>query len=191
MNTAAELARVEKPMILDVQRESEYFSQPMIGAVNAPLDYWWEQLDKLDRERPQDVYCRSGNRSMFFVSIMKSRGFGRVGQCRGGFEAIAESFQFSLTDSVYPCTLSSKGLVKRLLIPHEHSRQLFEFESFNFVTPYHSEGCGFAVDGCGKLVVFPPGKQSKLLAFRFAFPIPSLCDRRYSFRNNNEATSMV
>ncbi|MBL8853618.1 MAG: MBL fold metallo-hydrolase [Planctomycetaceae bacterium] len=105
MISAAELARVEKPLILDVRRESEYFSQHMVGAVNAPLDYWWEQLDKLDRERTQYVYCRSGYRSMIFVSIMKSRGFGRLVNVVGGFQAIEESGKFPITDYVCPSTM--------------------------------------------------------------------------------------
>jgi hydroxyacylglutathione hydrolase len=103
--TAAELARLDSPSILDVRRESEYFSQHLVGAVNAPLDYWWEQFDKLDRDHTQYVYCRSGYRSMIFVSIMKSRGFERLVNVVGGFQAIEESRQFALTDYVCPSTM--------------------------------------------------------------------------------------
>jgi len=102
---AADLAQLDSPLILDVRRESEYRSQHVMGAMNAPLDYWWEQQDKLDRERTQYVYCRSGYRSMIFVSIMKSLGSGRLVNIQGGIQAIQEAGQTPLTDYVCPTTM--------------------------------------------------------------------------------------
>lgn len=103
--TAAELARLDSPLVLDVRRASEYFSQHVVGAVNTPLDYWWEQMDKLDPEHTQYVYCRSGYRSMIFVSLMKSRGFHRLVNIQGGIQAIEASGKFVLTDYVCPSTM--------------------------------------------------------------------------------------
>jgi hydroxyacylglutathione hydrolase len=103
--TAAELARLDSPLVLDVRRESEYFSQHVVGAVNAPLDYWWEQMEKLDPEHTQYVYCRSGYRSMIFVSLMKSRGFHRLVNIQDGIQAIEATGKFVLTDYVCPSTM--------------------------------------------------------------------------------------
>jgi glyoxylase-like metal-dependent hydrolase (beta-lactamase superfamily II)/rhodanese-related sulfurtransferase len=103
--TPGKLAEQPAPAILDVRRDSEYRSQHVVGAINAPLDYWWDQLDKLDRSRPQYVYCRSGYRSMIFVSLMRSRGFDQLVNIQGGIQAMQESERFSLTEYRCPTTL--------------------------------------------------------------------------------------
>jgi hydroxyacylglutathione hydrolase len=77
----------------------------VVGAVNAPLDYWWEQMEKLDPEHTQYVYCRSGYRSMIFVSLMKSRGFHRLVNIQDGIQAIEATGKFVLTDYVCPSTM--------------------------------------------------------------------------------------
>lgn len=102
--TAAELAEVHAPSVLDVRRASEFHSQHLIGATNAPLDYWWEQLDKVGGESTQYVYCQGGYRSMIFASVIKSKGLGPVVNVVGGIRAIAAVDSLPLSPYVCPNT---------------------------------------------------------------------------------------
>ena len=103
--SAAELAQVDDPAIVDVRRKSEFDSEHVVDAVNAPLDYWWDQLDKLDKDKTQYVHCRSGYRSMVFASILKAKGFDNLVDVDGGFKSIKDSGQFDLTEFVCPTTM--------------------------------------------------------------------------------------
>lgn len=102
--TADALATIESPNLLDVRRASEYNSEHVVGAINAPLDYWWDQSDKLDPSETQYVMCRSGYRSMVFVSLMQSRGAKNLVNVTGGMQAIQKSGRFEVTDYVCPTT---------------------------------------------------------------------------------------
>ena len=103
--TPEELADLEAPTILDVRKASEFESQHIEGAVNAPLDYWWDQTSKLSHDSPQYIHCRSGYRSMVFASIMKAHGFDNVVDVTGGMKAIEASERFQLTEYVCPTTM--------------------------------------------------------------------------------------
>ncbi|MEZ6094547.1 MAG: MBL fold metallo-hydrolase [Pirellulaceae bacterium] len=103
--SAEQLAKISGAEIIDVRKESEFKSEHVKGAVNAPLDYWWEQMDKMKKDSPQYIQCRSGYRSMIFSSIMKSRGYDQVIDVAGGMKAIKESGKFDLTEYVCPTTM--------------------------------------------------------------------------------------
>ena len=103
--TALDLAKIESPQIFDVRRKSEFDSEHVIGATNTPLDYWWEQTDKLTEQSTAYVHCAGGYRSMVFASIMRAKGFDQLVNITGGFKAIKESGKFSLSDYVCPTTL--------------------------------------------------------------------------------------
>ena len=75
--------------VLDVRKPSEYEGGHLKTALNTPLDYMSRQMDKLDRKETYFVHCRSGYRSMIFASILKSRGFERVVDVAGGWNALA------------------------------------------------------------------------------------------------------
>ncbi|MDP2983833.1 MAG: rhodanese-like domain-containing protein [Candidatus Latescibacter sp.] len=73
-------------VILDV-RTSKEFDQSHIGkAIN--IDFYSptlkKDLRKLDRTKSYLVYCRSGNRSMQALKIMRELGFGKVASITGG-----------------------------------------------------------------------------------------------------------
>jgi len=93
--------------ILDVRKQNEFQSEHIANAENMPLDYINEHFGELDREKEYYIHCAGGYRSMIFASILKSRGFEKVTDIRGGFKAIRESGLFSLTDFVCPDTLKN------------------------------------------------------------------------------------
>ena len=102
--TAEELANFTSPWILDVRKQSEFDSEHVVGATNAPLDYWWEQTDKLPRDQQLYVHCLGGYRSMVFISVMRAAGLTNLVNVRGGFKALKASGRFELTDYVCPTT---------------------------------------------------------------------------------------
>jgi len=105
---AAELSkrvRAGKIEIVDVRKNSEYLSEHIVDADNAPLDFINDSMAQLDKNKTYYVHCAGGYRSMIFNSILRARGYDKLIDVKGGFKAIKESGMFSLTDYVCPTTL--------------------------------------------------------------------------------------
>ncbi|MBL7768984.1 MAG: MBL fold metallo-hydrolase [Flavipsychrobacter sp.] len=106
--TAEELAAIaakEEVHILDVRKNSEYLSEHVENAENAPLDYVNESMLKVDKNKTYYVHCAGGYRSMIFNSILRARGYDNLIDVKGGFKAIKESEKLKVTDYVCPSTL--------------------------------------------------------------------------------------
>ncbi len=101
----AELAAVDGATIVDVRKKSEFGSEHVVSAENAPLDFVNESMKQVPTGRPVYVHCQSGYRSMVFCSILRARGFDNLVDVRGGFKAIKESGKFPVTDYVCPTTM--------------------------------------------------------------------------------------
>jgi glyoxylase-like metal-dependent hydrolase (beta-lactamase superfamily II)/rhodanese-related sulfurtransferase len=91
--------------ILDVRKASEYGSEHIINAQNAPLDFINNSMASIDKDKTYFVHCAGGYRSMIFISILKARGFEHLIDVKGGFKDIKESGKFAITDYVCPTTL--------------------------------------------------------------------------------------
>ncbi len=91
--------------LIDVRKKSEYDSEHVIDAINAPLDYINEGMQLIDKTKTYYVHCAAGYRSMIFVSILKARGYNNLINVEGGFNAIKNSNQFAVTSYVTPTTL--------------------------------------------------------------------------------------
>ena len=83
--------------ILDVRKESEYNSEHIITAINAPLDYINDSMLLADKGKTWYVHCAGGYRSMVFCSILKARGYDNLVNVEGGFAALKASGNFKLT----------------------------------------------------------------------------------------------
>jgi glyoxylase-like metal-dependent hydrolase (beta-lactamase superfamily II)/rhodanese-related sulfurtransferase len=107
--SAAEMSEALKKnpaaKVLDVRKESEYLSEHVVDAINAPLDYINDSMLKVDRNSNYYVHCAGGYRSMIFISILKARGYDHLIDVKGGFKAIKESGLLKVTDYVCPTTL--------------------------------------------------------------------------------------
>jgi rhodanese-related sulfurtransferase len=72
---AAELASIMEKLpnaeLLDVRKKSEFDSEHVVGAVNAPLDYINESMKLVDKNKNYFVYCAGGYRSMIFCLHLK------------------------------------------------------------------------------------------------------------------------
>ena len=107
--TAEEFAQAESNdpeiNILDVRKKSEYDSEHITNAENAPLDYINSSMSMIDKSKTYYVHCAGGNRSMIFASILKARGYDNLIDVDGGFGAIKASGKFKITDYVCPTTM--------------------------------------------------------------------------------------
>lgn len=91
--------------ILDVRKKSEYFSEHIIEAENAPLDTVNESMLMIDKNKTYYVHCAGGYRSMIFASVLKARGYDNLVDVDGGFKAIKESNKFQISEYVCPSTM--------------------------------------------------------------------------------------
>ena len=91
--------------ILDVRKKSEYYSEHIVNAENAPLDNINDAMASIDKDKTYFVHCAGGYRSMIFASILKARGFDNLINVAGGFSAIKASEKFKITDYVCPTTM--------------------------------------------------------------------------------------
>lgn len=104
-----ELAKIKESnpdlYILDVRKNSEYMSEHVIDAENAPLDYINDSMLKVDKNKTYYVHCAGGYRSMIFNSVLRARGYDNLIDIAGGFQAIKESEKFKVSEYVCPTTL--------------------------------------------------------------------------------------
>ncbi len=91
--------------ILDVRKLSEYNSEHIVNATNAPLDYINNSMALINKNQTYYVHCAGGYRSMVFASILKARGYHNLIDVQGGFKAIKEYGKFPITDYVCPTTM--------------------------------------------------------------------------------------
>jgi hydroxyacylglutathione hydrolase len=95
----------ENSNLLDVRKKSEYDSEHIINAENAPLDYINDSMLLVNKNKTYYVHCAGGYRSMIFVSTLRARGYRNLIDVNGGFKAMKDSGNFKFTDYVCPTTL--------------------------------------------------------------------------------------
>ncbi|MBT8218312.1 MAG: MBL fold metallo-hydrolase [Bacteroidia bacterium] len=101
-----ELAKLEDPKIVDIRKASEFKSEHIIGALNAPLDYVNESMKLITNDgTKQYIHCATGYRSLVFASILQARGYRDLVDVKGGFEEIKESDDFKISDYICPTTM--------------------------------------------------------------------------------------
>ena len=106
--TVDELAEIMKSgnvHLLDVRKKSEYESEHVVDAENAPLDFINDSMQQINKKHTYYVNCAGGYRSMIFNSTLRARGYDNLVDVAGGFKAIKESGKFKVTDYVCPSTM--------------------------------------------------------------------------------------
>ncbi|MCB0819281.1 MAG: MBL fold metallo-hydrolase [Bacteroidetes bacterium] len=104
-NVLADVVKNKSAEIVDVRKNSEYASEHIPDAINAPLDFINDSMMKLSKDKTYYVHCAGGYRSMIFASILKARGYDNLIDVKGGFKAIKEQGSIPVTDYVCPTTL--------------------------------------------------------------------------------------
>ncbi|NVK64455.1 MAG: MBL fold metallo-hydrolase [Flavobacteriales bacterium] len=100
----AELKAKSDIDVMDVRKESEYLSEHVIDAENAPLDEINQHLAAFANHETNYVHCAGGYRSIIAASILKSRGIHNIVDVLGGFGAI-KSTNAPVSAYVCPSTL--------------------------------------------------------------------------------------
>ena len=101
----AEIMKGGKINLLDVRKKSEYDSEHVVDAENAPLDFINDSMLQINKNNTYYVNCAGGYRSMIFNSTLRARGYNNLIDVAGGFKAIKESNKFKVTDYVCPSTM--------------------------------------------------------------------------------------
>ncbi len=76
--------------LIDVRTPSEYAKGFIKNAVL--IDIWdkstfLEKIEQLDKSKPTYIYCKAGVRSLHALKILKKRGFYKVYDLKGGYDA--------------------------------------------------------------------------------------------------------
>ena len=76
-------------LLLDVRTDNEFAQGHLRGAqqIDFYRDDFADALEKLDKDQPVFIYCRSGNRSGKVAKQMKAMGFSAVYNLEGGIGA--------------------------------------------------------------------------------------------------------
>lgn len=99
------LAKNPDAPIFDVRKQSEFYSEHIVEAENAPLDFINDSMLRIPKDKTVYVHCAGGYRSMIFASILRARGYDNLVDVAGGFKAIKDSQKFKVTDYVCPTTM--------------------------------------------------------------------------------------
>lgn len=90
----------DKPMVIDVRKNSEFQSEHVIDATNVPLNEINKHLAQFPKDKPFILHCAGGYRSMIAASILKQRGWDNFVDVIGGFKEISET---TVPKSEYVC----------------------------------------------------------------------------------------
>jgi len=87
--TFGELSASQPGTILDVRTPEEWAEGVISGAekINFHDDNFAQQIERLDKNVPVYLYCRSGGRSASAADILKENGFTKVYNLDGGIKA--------------------------------------------------------------------------------------------------------
>ena len=80
-----------KPVVLDARRINEFNGGHIEGAENIVLDFMNSNMEQFNREKNYHIHCAGGYRSVIMSSILRARGFKRLVNIKGGYEAITEA----------------------------------------------------------------------------------------------------
>jgi rhodanese-related sulfurtransferase len=83
-----ELSQMDGVQLVDVRTPEEFMEGHIKGFQNIDFmsDSFQEDIEKLDKNKPVIVYCKSGNRSGKSCKIMKEKGFVKIYDLEGGIE---------------------------------------------------------------------------------------------------------
>jgi len=71
-------------VLIDVRTPAEFQSGHIQGAKNMPLNDFSQKLDKLPKNKPIIVVCRSGSRSGSACRMLLNAGYDNIFNLRGG-----------------------------------------------------------------------------------------------------------
>ncbi len=100
----AEFHREKEIITLDVRKPSEFDAEHVVNATLFPVDYIFDNLESLDKDKTYYLHCAGGYRSMSAISILKTKGYKNLVNINGGFDDIRNT-DVLVTEYVCPSTL--------------------------------------------------------------------------------------
>ncbi len=93
--------------VLDVRKESEYYSEHLVhdNVTNLPLDFIENNYQQLDKSKEYYVHCAGGYRSVIAISILKSKGYSDFINIDGGFGEMKKVPELKMTEYMCPTTM--------------------------------------------------------------------------------------
>jgi glyoxylase-like metal-dependent hydrolase (beta-lactamase superfamily II)/rhodanese-related sulfurtransferase len=93
--------------ILDVRKESEYYSEHIVNdkVINSCLDRLMTGYKNLDKDKEYYVHCAGGYRSVIAISILKNLGFKGLVNVDEGFAGIKLCENIQTSEYVCPTTM--------------------------------------------------------------------------------------
>ena len=89
--TFAEQFELNKSLVIDVRKETEYAAEHVSEAYSKPLAYINEWTKDINPNEHFFLHCQGGYRSMIAASILQARGYRNFSEVDGGFVAIAKT----------------------------------------------------------------------------------------------------
>jgi hydroxyacylglutathione hydrolase len=87
----SDVVDVNKDVVIDVRKESEYAAEHVENAYSKPLAYINDWIKDIQPDQHCFIHCAGGYRSMIAASILQARGYRNFTEVEGGFKAIAET----------------------------------------------------------------------------------------------------
>ncbi|MGB5693244.1 MAG: MBL fold metallo-hydrolase [Flavobacteriaceae bacterium] len=97
--------KIDKPLVFDVRKKSEFDSEHVIGAVNIPLNEMNQHLAQFPKNKKFFIHCEGGYRSMVASSILKSRGWEDFVDVADGIDGIKNETKVELSEYIAPTTM--------------------------------------------------------------------------------------
>ncbi|MBI2069589.1 MAG: ThiF family adenylyltransferase [Elusimicrobia bacterium] len=82
------LEQRERFVLLDVREDAEWALGHLPDALHIPLGQLADRIKEIDGDKEIVVYCRSGSRSAYAVTLLKSLGITNVRNLKGGFAVL-------------------------------------------------------------------------------------------------------
>jgi glyoxylase-like metal-dependent hydrolase (beta-lactamase superfamily II)/rhodanese-related sulfurtransferase len=98
---ALELAH--QTILLDVRKKSEFEAEHVIGAINIPLNDFYQHLSEIPTNDFFILHCAGGYRSMIAASMLKAKGYNNFVDVIGGMSEISKT---TIEKSKYVCPMS-------------------------------------------------------------------------------------
>ena len=95
--------------LIDVRKPTEFITQHVVDAVNFPLDYVNNNMNRLQPSETYYLHCQGGYRSMIMASILRARGYQNLVDIQKGWKAI-EACEIPKTGHVCPTTVSQETI---------------------------------------------------------------------------------
>ena len=102
----AEKSKKQEFNLLDVRKQGEYSASHLESAQHFALDDINHNMNQLDKDKTYHIHCAGGYRSVIAASILQARGFDKLVDITGGFDALKNT-DLPKTNFVCPSTLKS------------------------------------------------------------------------------------